>query len=59
MVRALELAPGYCEAHLGLIAVDIDRGDSEAAMESYNVMLERCADDLLLERAEELLWGMQ
>jgi Tfp pilus assembly protein PilF len=53
--RALELEPAYWKAHLALLAVHVDRGETAEAEQVFRTIQERCQDANVLERARELM----
>jgi tetratricopeptide (TPR) repeat protein len=52
--RAVELAPGYWEAHLARLATHLERGERERAEAVLALLRERCRDPEVLERANAI-----
>jgi Tfp pilus assembly protein PilF len=53
--RATELGPSYWQAHLMLLALELDRGDRKAAESRYRHLVGRCTDREVLDQAAKLM----
>lgn len=53
--RAVELGPTYWQAHLMLLALDLDQDDLAAADSTYRHIVGRCTDLGVLDRAAKLM----